>query len=97
MANKNILTTNAKISQVELIYNSPQAVVPPYITIPLGTTYCFLSKVLPWEDDNNPSEPQADVKYIKQVQKSMFVAKKISASDISPVIERSDWVSGTVY
>jgi len=102
MANKNILTTSAKITQIELVYNSPQAVVPPFdgvtlMAVPLGTTYCFLSKVLPWDDDNNPSQPQADVKYIKQVQKSMFVAKKITASDISPVIERIDWVSGTVY
>jgi hypothetical protein len=97
MANKNILTTIAKTSQVELTYYSPVAVVPPYTTIPIGTTYCFLSKVLPWTDDNDPPQPTGDMKYIKQSQKNMFVSKLIGASDISPVIERIDWISGTVY
>lgn len=97
MANKNILTTGAKVSAVELTYVAPAAVSAPSYSIPVATTYCFLSKALPWADDNNPPVPTADNKYIKQVQKNMFVAKLIGINDISPVIERIDWTSGTVY
>jgi hypothetical protein len=97
MANKNILTTAAKVSAVENAYVSPISVTAPYYTVPVATTYCFLSKVLPWDDDENPPTPAANVKYIKQVQKNMFVAKLISINDISPVIQRIDWTSGTTY
>ena len=97
MANKNIITTYAKVSAVELNYIAPASVSAPYYSIPVATTYCFLSKALPWNDDNNPPTPQADVKYLKQVQKNMFVAKLISVNDISPVIQRIDWTSGVTY
>ena len=97
MANKNILTTGAKVSAVELTYIAPASVAAPYFSVPVATTYCFLSKATPWPDDNDPPIPTADVKYTKQVQKNMFVAKLISINDISPVIERIDWTSGTVY
>jgi hypothetical protein len=97
MANKNIITPGAKISAVELTYIAPAAVYAPYFNIPVATTYCFLSKATPWDDENNPPLPTADVKYMKQVQKNMFVAKLIGINDISPVIQRIDWISGTVY
>ena len=97
MANKNIITTGAKVSAVELTYIAPASVSAPYYNIPVATTYCFLSKALPWTDDNNPPTPQADVKYIKQAQKNMFVAKLIGVNDISPVIQRIDWTSGVTY
>jgi len=96
MANKNILTTASKTVQVGLNFYSPVATVPPY-GIPLGTTYCFLSKVTSWDDDNNPPAPTADVKYEKQVMKNMFVAKLLTSNDICPVIERIDWANGIVY
>lgn len=97
MANKNILTIGAKVSSVEQTYYSPVVVVPPYYTLPLGTTYCFLAGVDPWTDDNNPPTPTQDQKYIKQTLKNMFVAKKLNASDLSPVIQRVDWVYDSVY
>ena len=97
MANKNIITTGAKVSAVDLSYVAPSARTAPDYNIPVTTTYCFLSKALPWADDINPPTPTADVKYIKQVQKNMFVAKLIGVNDISPVIERIDWTSGEVY
>jgi hypothetical protein len=97
MANKNKLTNGAKISQIQLNYYAPAAVVPPQIDIPLGTTYCFLSKVDPWDDENNPPAPSLDQKSLKKIFKSMFVAKLITSSDISPVIQRIDWTIGTTY
>jgi hypothetical protein len=97
MANKNIITTGAKVSAVELNYVAPAAVSAPYYSIPVATTYCFLAKATPWTDENNPPVPTADVKYVKQVQKNIFVSKLIGINDISPVIKRIDWTAGTVY
>ena len=97
MANKNLLTYNAKVTQVEQVYYSPVAVLPPPFGTAISTTYCFLSHNLPWPDDNNPPQPTQDQKYIKDTFKSMFVAKQIYSNDISPVIQRIDWTSGTTY
>ena len=97
MATKNLLTYNAKVSSVEEAYFAPVAVVPPYYAVPLSSLYCFLSKVDPWPDDNNPPTPTQDQKYIKQVFKNMFVAKNITSNDISPVIKRVDWTTGVTY
>lgn len=96
MANKNIITNQAKVVLVEQTYFSPVSVVPPNNT-PNGTTYCFLSKVEPWSNDAEPSTPTADVSYMKQTFKNMFVAKLIKTSDISPVIARINWESGVTY
>ena len=97
MATKNLLTYNAKVSSVEEAYFAPVAVVPPYYNVPLSSLYCFLSKVDPWLDENDPPTPTQDQRYIKQVFKNMFVAKNITSNDISPVIKRVDWTTGVIY
>jgi hypothetical protein len=96
MANKNLLTYGAKVSQIKQDYYSPAAVVLPS-TLPLATTYCFLAKVDPWPDENNPTTPTQDQLNIKKVFKNIFAAKLINSSSISPVIPRVDWNSGTIY
>lgn len=97
MANKSIITNGAYVSQVEQTYFSPSAVVPPNISTPLTTLYCFLAQVQPWDSDTNPPAPKQDVKTLKQIFKNMFAASKITSNDISPVIKRIDWESGTMY
>lgn len=97
MANKNILTSASKVSQIDLLYYAPVAVVPPAITTPIHSYYCFLAKPTPWADDNDPAMPTADLKSLKQIQKNIFVTKQIKTSDISPVIQRVDWTENTVY
>jgi hypothetical protein len=97
MANKNILTNGSKVSQIELMYYAPVAVVPPYLTEPINVFYCFLAKPLPWDDNINPPVPATDLKSLKQVYKNMFIVKKIKTNDISPVIQRVDWTSGVTY
>ena len=97
MTNKNILTYGSKVSAIEQVYFSPVVVVPPLIDVPLGTTYCFLSKVEPWPNDVDPPAPTQDQISIKKVFKNIFAAKLIHSNDISPVIERRDWLTGTVY
>jgi hypothetical protein len=96
MANKNILTYNAKITEIEQNYFSPVAVLPS-TGQEINTMYCFLSRAVPWSDDLNPDAPSQSTAYLKNVYKNIFVIKKIQSSDISGVIERKDWVSGTIY
>jgi len=105
MANKNILTYNAKVAQVEQAYFSPIATLENSIEAlerNISTTYCFLGNVTPWPVDANTgleivSAPTQDQKYLKSVFKNMFVAKLVNSSNISPVIQRVDWVSGVIY
>jgi hypothetical protein len=97
MANKNLLTYNAKVSQVEQLYYSPVAVLPPPQSGSIGTSYCFLSHIDPWLDDANPPAPLQDQQSIKNIFKSMFVAKLVTSNNISPVIQRIDWTSGKTY
>ncbi len=96
MANKNLLTYNAKVTQVEQDYFAPVASVSGS-KIPVSTMYCFLSRVLPWTNETQPATPSQDQKSIKDIYKNIFVVKKINASNISPVIQRIDWESGYVY
>jgi len=95
-ANNGILTYNNSFFNVASVYYSPTATIP-LTGQNLGTMYCFLSRVLPWTNDTLPPVPTQDMKYIKQTFKNMFVAKKITTNDISPVIERIDWETATVY
>ena len=66
MASKSILTTNSKSYQVEQMYYAPVAVLPPPIGTNISTLYCFLSRVVPWTDEENPPQPTQDQQSIKQ-------------------------------
>jgi len=97
MANKNLLVYGSKVAQVKQAYYSPSLVVRSDPTKSVAVTYCFLSKVDPWSDEGNPDVPTQDQKSIKKVFKNIFATKLLNSSDISPVIQRVDWNSGTVY
>jgi hypothetical protein len=94
MANKNLLTYGFSLEKSLLDYYAPSATVAGKN---INNMYCFFSKVLPWTDDNNPEQPTQDQKYLKDVFKNMFVAKKITTNDVSLVVERINWVSGLTY
>lgn len=96
MANKNLLTYNAKVTQVEQDYFAPVASVPGS-KIPVATMYCFLARVLPWTVDKEPAVPTQDQKSLKSIYKNIFVVKKITSANISPVVQRIDWESGNTY
>jgi len=96
MANKNILTYNAKVAQIEQDYFSPVAILPTSGQV-INSLYCFLSRIDPWSSDLDPEDPTQDTAYLKNVYKNMFVVKKIQSNDIAIVTQRIDWESGTVY
>lgn len=93
---KGILTSTSGFFNVASTYYSPIATIPT-TGQSLSKIYCFLSQVKPWTDENDPPTPQEDQQYLKSVYKNMFVAKQITTTDMSPIIERIDWTTGTVY
>jgi hypothetical protein len=95
-ANTGILTSQNGAYQTSTVYYSPIATIAT-TGQPLGTFYCFLSRVKAWTTETSPPIPEQDQKYLKDVFKNMFVAKKITSNDMSPVIERIDWTSGETY
>lgn len=95
-ANTGILTYNNGYNLTKFTYFAPTSTIAT-TQEPLATYYCFLSRVEPWTNESVPPEPLQDTKSINQIFKNMFVAKKITSNDISPVIERIDWASGEIY
>ena len=95
MANKNIFTYAAKVGLVEQQYYGPVAILPNGQSI--STFYCCLCRVDPWTNESNPDQPLQTQQYLKNVYNNIFVAKQITASQISPVISRVDWTANTVY
>lgn len=97
MANKNLLTYGHKVIQSKMNYYSPVAVIPTQVNTTLSSTYCFLAKVNEWNLSDDPITPLQDQKSIKSIFKGMFAAKLLKTNDISPVIQRINWTSGTTY
>lgn len=95
-ANNGILTYNDGFFQTKSVYYSPSAVLP-VTDENLASIYCFLSKVTPWANESSPPAPTEDQKYIKSIYKNIFFIKKITTYDMSPIIERINWETGTVY
>ena len=95
-ANTGYLTADSGTFHALLTYYAPTVAIPTTDN-KLGALYCFLSRVEPWSDEQEPPAPQQTQKNIKEVFKNMFVAKQITTNDISPVIERIDWTSGETY
>lgn len=94
MANQSLLTNGSRCYSVKQMFYSPVAQVQNTI---LTQMYCFLSHVDPWSDIDNPPIPSQDQLSLKRLMKSIFVAKQVSTSDISPVVKRIDWTSEFIY
>lgn len=95
-ANNGILTYNSGAYNLRLNYYAPSSTIAT-TGATLGTLYAFISKVDPWPVDEVPPVPEQTQSYLNSVFRNMIFVKKIGTNDISPVIERVDWTSGTVY
>jgi hypothetical protein len=98
MANnvQGLLTTYASTAQVDLSYFfvvSGSGYVPNYNT----SSYFYIGKVKSWPDDNAPPEPSQSQHDLKTTFKNMVATKLLTSTNMSPVIPRKDWLSGTVY
>jgi hypothetical protein len=59
--------------------------------------YYFIGKVIEWENPDVPETPEATTDYEYDTRNSIISVKRIPISDISYVVPRRDWSSGTVY
>lgn len=95
-ANVGLLTYNSGVFHSTSTYYSPSVILPSTGEY-LNSMYCFLSRVQSWDVETDPPTPSESQKYIKDLYKNMFIAKKITSNDMCPVIERIDWSSGEIY
>ena len=95
-SNTGILTYNSGVYNLRLNYYAPSSTIATTGNF-LGTLYAFLSKVDAWPVDEVPPAPEQTQSYLNYVFRNMFFAKKIGTNDISPVIPRINWTSGTTY
>jgi hypothetical protein len=59
--------------------------------------YYFLGKTLAWGNELSPPYPVDSYAYERLVRSDIITLKQISPTDVSFVIPRRNWVSGTVY
>ena len=60
--------------------------------------YLFIGKVTPWDDDTAPPTPTDSVSNtVYNHWRDMIAAKKIGSTDVSHVIPRYNWTSGSNY
>jgi hypothetical protein len=95
-SNTGILTYNSGVYNLRLNYYAPSSTIATTGNF-LGTLYAFLSKVDAWPVDEVPPAPEQTQSYLNYVFRNMFFVKKIGTNDISPVIPRINWTSGTTY
>ena len=95
-ANSSLLTYSSKLYEVLQYYFAPSSTAEEYVDVP-NSLYAFIGRITPWPDPFNPPMPEQSQIAIKETFKNIIAAKKIISSDISPVIPRRDWDTGTVY
>jgi hypothetical protein len=91
------ITSNSILTIYNSLFEAAQ-----YYDFPINTTtnnylYAFFGKVDSWANESSPDYPQQHPYYIKKTFKNMFYVKQLTSKNISPVVPRSDWTSGTVY
>lgn len=83
---RNIIDYNAETKTI--------TVDEPFYDYPLINSS---SSIQLFYNNKNPPPPEDTIKYKKQVFRNMFYLKKITSNNISPVVRRINWASGTVY
>lgn len=60
--------------------------------------YVCIGRTAPWPNDPNPINPDDNIQYLSYDAHRRFIGcKKVNLNDISHVIPRYNWISGTVY
>jgi hypothetical protein len=91
-----LLTTYGSTVEVELTYFFV-ITASGFTPAAQSSSYFFVGKVDNWPDDVNPPVPTQDQSNLKKTFKNMFAAKLLTSSNMSPVVPRIDWTTGTVY
>lgn len=59
--------------------------------------YYFIGKALPWGAESTPETPLATGEYELDTRNNILTVKRVNVKDISFVVPRINWVTGTVY
>ena len=59
--------------------------------------YFFIGNILEWADPDSPETPESTYDYEYETRNNIISVKKITVGDVSYVVPRRDWVSGSVY
>jgi hypothetical protein len=59
--------------------------------------YYFIGKVMAWDNPQNPDAPETTDAYERETRNKIISVKRITTTDVSYVVPRRDWTSGTVY
>ena len=89
MATSSLLKSYLHNSIAEGLYNEIQNRSARY--------YYFLGKTIEWVDELNPPYPVDSFAYELDTRNEIITVKEIKSTDVSFVIPRVDWISGTVY
>lgn len=63
----------------------------------LDSYFFALGKTDAWADEENPDTPLGSEEYLKEFRRNLIFAQRVSSADISHLVRREDWESGTVY
>jgi len=80
-----------------LLHNSIADAVFSEISSRTGRYYYFLGSAIDWVDPLNPPTPVDSYKYELDTRANIIIIKEIQSNDVSYIIDRVDWTSGTVY
>jgi hypothetical protein len=61
------------------------------------TLYLFIGRPQPWANENAPDTPLDTVQSSYSAYKDMIALKKINNNDISHLVVRRNWITGTVF
>ena len=84
-----ILKSGLKTSLLEAFYNE--------ILTNSNNYYYFLGKTLPWNGGDSIETPDDSAMYESKTRDEMILLKKVTSADVSYIIPRHDWLSGTVF
>lgn len=62
-----------------------------------GNYYYFIGRIIPWDGSDNPETPEQTYSYESTTRNKIVAVKKIQPTDVSYVVPRVNWTSGTVY
>ena len=62
-----------------------------------GNYYYYIGRVIPWSDESQQETARDTGEYEYLVRSGIIGIKKIDVNNVSFVVERRDWTSGTVY
>jgi hypothetical protein len=66
-------------------------------TLSSNSIYMFIGRSAAWDNESNPPVPLDNPAYRRDVYDQMIALKKLSSSNVIPVVKKITWASGITY